>query len=159
MTPRRARRDRNVVTSLPLTSMGSEQDALRGLTRYDPALSDFVDAWKEIETGGARAAVIIATEYVEDALEGIFRQCEPSGGFICRSVESMLWRIGEVNVEQEDCNALCPGDKTRLALRHTGVLHFGTCGHRRRCPGRSTDRQGSDAAPRGGDRPHDAALL
>ena len=56
--------------------MGSEQDALRGLTRYDPALSDFVDAWKEIETGGARAAVIIATEYVEDALEGIFRQCE-----------------------------------------------------------------------------------
>ena len=76
MTPKRARRDRNVVTSLPLTSMGSEQDALRGLTRYDPALSDFVDAWKEIETGGARAAVIIATEYVEDALEGIFRQCE-----------------------------------------------------------------------------------
>jgi hypothetical protein len=74
MTPKRARRDRNVVTSLPLTSMGSEQDALRGLTRYDPALSDFVDAWKEIETGGARAAVIIATEYVEDALEGIFRQ-------------------------------------------------------------------------------------
>src|SRR5215831_6048931 len=65
----------------------------------------------------------------------------------------MLWGIGEVNVEQEDCNALCPGDKTRLALRHTGVLHFGTCGHRRRCPGRSTDRQGSDAAPRGGDRP------
>jgi hypothetical protein len=54
--------------------MGSEQDALRGLTRYDPALPDFVDAWKEIETGGARAAVIIATEYVEDALEGIFRQ-------------------------------------------------------------------------------------
>src|SRR5215472_17350799 len=27
--------------------------------------------------------------------------------------------------------------------------------HRRRCPGRSTDRQGSDAAPRGGDRPHE----
>ena len=51
MTPKRARRDRNVVTSLPLTSMGSEQDALRGLTRYDPALPDFVDAWKEIETG------------------------------------------------------------------------------------------------------------
>src|SRR5215467_1522244 len=103
--------------------------------------------------------VIIVTEYVENAFEGIFRQCEPSGGFICRSVESMLWRIGEVNVEQEDRNALCPGDKTRLALRHTGALHFGTCGHRRRCPGRSTDRQGSDAAPRGGDRPHDAALL
>src|SRR5215472_4356691 len=65
------------------------------MPRFRP---DFVDAWKEIETGGARAAVIIATEYVEDALEGISRQCEPSGGFICRSVESMLWRIGEVNV-------------------------------------------------------------
>ena len=54
MTPKRARRDRNVVTSLPLTSMGSEQDALRGLTRYAPALPDLVDAWKEIETGGAQ---------------------------------------------------------------------------------------------------------
>ena len=37
------------------------------MPRFRP---DFVNAWKEIETGGARAAVIIATEYVEDALEG-----------------------------------------------------------------------------------------